>query len=239
MDNAPVEAAVGVGDDRYARAERLAYRRDLPPLNSRLIDRFGGRGFLFNLRMWEARTRGGSSCSYVPANDYYRRRFEILASTGVAVGGKAVPLIWKYQALPMAAVREAARTLGAGKFRSKEEGARIVVGCQGAEDWLESRYDLNSFFLLQPEDWSYQGVEAQWRGYEEEVEAAACRSESADGDDDESPSGSSLGPSDDGPLDPMAEKFWMKFWSIVLIAAALLAAGGGIWLFLAIRRLLE
>lgn len=104
-------------------AESIAYRGNQPPLTRELMSRFGGKGFLFNLRMWEARIRDGASCWNVPPEDHYRKRFEMLAGTGVALRGKDVPVEMRFEALPMAAVREAAKELGTGKFRTREAGA--------------------------------------------------------------------------------------------------------------------
>jgi hypothetical protein len=156
----------------YEVAESIAYQRNKPPLTRDVIRRFGGKGFLFNLRMWEARTRGGMACCLVPADDHYRKRFELLALTGVALRGSAIPLEMRLQALPLPAIREAAKDLGAGTIRDKKGGARAVAACEGAEAWLAARYALESFFVLVPEPWSYQDVEALWRTYEQEARDA-------------------------------------------------------------------
>ena len=153
----------------YEVAESIAYRRNEPPLTRDLIRRFGGKGFLFNLRMWEARTRGGPACCYVPPDDHYRKRLELLAVTGVALRGSDVPLEMRVQSLPLPAIREAAKDLGAGTIRDKKGGARLVAACGGAEAWLAARYPLDSFFVLRPEPWSHQDAEALWRTYEEEA----------------------------------------------------------------------
>lgn len=153
----------------YEVAESIAYRRNEPPLTRDLICRFGGKGFMFNLRMWEARTRGGMACCYVPPDDHYRSRFELLALTGVALHGSDVPLEMRVQALPLPAIREAAKDLGAGKIRDKNVGASLVAACNGAEAWLAARYALDSFFVLRPEPWSYQDAETLWRTYEQQA----------------------------------------------------------------------
>jgi len=41
--------------------------------------------------MWEAAVRAGPCCRYVPPDDYYRKRFEVLAGTGLAVRGPTIP----------------------------------------------------------------------------------------------------------------------------------------------------
>ncbi len=159
----------------YDIAENIAYRRDQPPLTRDLIRRFGGKGFLFNVRMWEARTRSGPTCCYVSPDDHYRKRFEKLALTGVALRGGDVPLEMRVQALPLPTIRKAAKELGAGPFRDKKAGARLVAACDGAGTWLVARYALDGFFLLRPEQWSYQELEALWRVYEHEAREALAR----------------------------------------------------------------
>ncbi len=153
----------------YDLAEGIAYGRDQPPLTRDLIRRFGGKGFLFNLRMWEAATRRGPMCGYVAADNYYRKRYETLTLTGVALRGSDVPLEMRFQALPMATLRDAAKELGAETFRDKKTGARLVAACGGAEAWLAARYALDGFFLLRPEPWSYLELEKLWHTYEEEA----------------------------------------------------------------------
>lgn len=44
-------------------AEKIAHDRNAPPLTREAIARFGGRGFIFNLRMWEGAVRDGPPCS--------------------------------------------------------------------------------------------------------------------------------------------------------------------------------
>lgn len=143
-------------------AESIAARKNTPPLTHDLIRRFGGRGFIFNVRMWEGVTRDGPVCCYVPAEDYYRDRFERLAATGVAIRGDAIPLDVRFTALALPVLRQVATERGAGKLRDKKTGARLVAACAGAEAWLTARYALDGFFLLRPEPWSYQELEKLW-----------------------------------------------------------------------------
>lgn len=143
-------------------AEDIARDRDEAPLTRDLIRRFGGPGFIFNVRMWEGVTRNGAACCYVPADNYYRKRYEVLAQTGVAARGAATALEMRFSGIPMPALREAAKVLGAGPLRDKAAGARQVSGSPDAESWFLSRYTLDDFFLLTPEPWSYQELEALW-----------------------------------------------------------------------------
>jgi hypothetical protein len=167
----------------YEVAESIAFSRNEAPLTRNLIRRFGGKGFLFNLRMWEARTRSGTACCYVPPDNYYRSRFEILAQTGVALRGGDVPLEMRVQALPLPAIRKAAKELGAGPIRDKKGGASLVAACPGAETWLAARYALDGFFVLHPEPWSYQDAEAQWRTYENEASEILAQRRNENGDE--------------------------------------------------------
>lgn len=144
------------------RAEDIAFDNNEPPLTRDLILRFGGRGFIFNVRMWEAATRNGPACRYVPPSDHYRERFETLSATGVALRGSAVSIEMRLRALPVTALRLAAKDLGVGSFRNKDSGAALIAASAGAEAWLASRFNLDSFFLLQPEPWSYATLESLW-----------------------------------------------------------------------------
>lgn len=143
-------------------AESIAARKNTPPLTRDLIRRFGGRGFIFNVRMWEAAVRDGPACRYVPADDYYRIRFETLAVTGVATRGGDVPLDMRFSALTLPVLRQAARDLGAAKLRDKNTGTTVLAAFMGAEAWLAERYSLDAFFLFRPEPWSHQELEELW-----------------------------------------------------------------------------
>jgi hypothetical protein len=169
-------ASIGDGGaSAHTVAEDIAFDRNEPPLTRDLMLRFGGRGFIFTLRMWEAATRDGPACRFVPPGDHYRQRFEALAATGVALRGAAVPLEMRFRALPMADLRAAAKELGAGTIRNKGAGATAVAACPGAEAWLAARYPLQEFFLLVPEAWSYKRVEELWHVYSHEAREALAQ----------------------------------------------------------------
>lgn len=163
----------------YIVTERIAYSQNQPPLTRELMDRFGGHGFLFNLRMWEARIGNGPVVCFVTKDDHYRRRFDVLERTGVALHGKNVPLELRFRGLPMATIREAANQLRAGKFRTKDEGARVVAAASGAEEWWAARYRLEDVFLLQPEEWSPREVETLWATYRRQAKEMIERKDPA------------------------------------------------------------
>ncbi len=159
------------GAARLALAESIAYERNTPPLTRELMDRFGGKGgFIFNLRMWGATTRNGPCCGYVPPDDYYRWRFDVLAKTGVAIRGADVPVEERLRGLPLKELREAAAELGVGKVRARAQAAQLLASRTGVEAWLAARYKIEDFFLLRPEEWSYMELERVWHACEKEAE---------------------------------------------------------------------
>jgi len=95
-----------VDDTLLDLAEAIACRRNEPPLTQELIRRFGGRGFIFNVRMWEAITRNGPVCLYAPGDLDRRGRLETLAGTGIAVRGRDIPLEMRLLALPLPVLRQ-------------------------------------------------------------------------------------------------------------------------------------
>ena len=166
----------------YSAAEDIAFERNEAPLTRDVILRFGGRGFLFNLRMWEAATRSGPACRVVPPDDHYRKRMETLAQTGVATRGQSVPLEMRLLALPMATLRQGAKELGAGGLRDRTSGAALLAKCAGAEAWVAGRLNVEDLFLLRPEPFADRDMETLWRTYEQEALDTLTRAEPEDGD---------------------------------------------------------
>jgi hypothetical protein len=162
-------------DEVLDLAEHIAHRRNTPPLTRDLMRRFGGRAFIFNVRMWVGPAQDGPTCLHVPVDLDPRGRFETLAGTGVLLRGSAIPLDLRFTSLPLPKLREAAKELGAGKLRDKKSGARSVADRPGAEEWLASRYAQDRFFLFRPEPWSYKDLEELWHAYTHEAREELAR----------------------------------------------------------------
>ncbi len=134
----------------YGKKPNSTHERQLRKL-------FGGdRQCLYNFSMYEARIRRGETLCVVPADDYYRQRFDVLANNGVAIKFlKFNPELLRALSLPQ--MREVGRAAGlkslcvdrAGSLKMLLELPEEML----AYTWTAAGVELNSIFqLLKPED---------------------------------------------------------------------------------------
>lgn len=118
---------------------------------------FGGdRQCLYNFSMYEARLRRGEILCVVPADDYYRQRFDVLAANGVANKfSEFNPEL--LQALSLPQMREVGRSAGLKSLRVDKAGSLKML-LELPEETLEQAWpaagvELDSIFQLRkPED---------------------------------------------------------------------------------------
>lgn len=118
---------------------------------------FGGdRQCLYNFSMYEARLRRGEILCVVPADDYYRQRFDMLATNGVAIKFSAFnPGL--LQALSLPQMREVGRAAGLKSLRVDKAGSlKMLLDLPEetlANAWTAAGVELDSIFQLRkPED---------------------------------------------------------------------------------------
>lgn len=172
-------------EDEYGMAERIAWGKNEPPITRDLIMAFGGRGFLFNFRMWSSRV-GKNPCEHVPQDDYYRKRFEALVESGMAEQGPSISLEERLQGLRIKDMRQFAKDIGvAEKFKSKFQGAAIIAKHPDANEVFSAEYPPSDFFKLK----AWPGYEQErfddaWAAYEKQAVKAIREKRDAYGMDD-------------------------------------------------------
>lgn len=112
---------------------------------------FGGDGeCLYNFRMYIARYQRGQAVCHVPQEDHYRKRFDVLARTGVAQQGIA-SLDQVLALLSMDQLKRIAEAVQCQKGRSKQKQSELLLACpeQDVRNVLSSvGIDMNDVFIL-------------------------------------------------------------------------------------------
>ncbi|MGE4292375.1 MAG: hypothetical protein AB7E32_09210 [Desulfovibrio sp.] len=154
-------------ENEYGVAAWLAREEDTPPIDRAFIARFGGFDFLFNFRMWAGCVKHCSIAEYSPVGDYYRSRFEALASSGAVVTGAGVSNRARLYVLSIRGLRDAAAELSPGlKFKSIAAGVEKLESVEGIEDWLDKNVPAADVFEIVPLEFDQEAIEKQWRSYE-------------------------------------------------------------------------
>lgn len=126
---------------------------------------FGGdKECLYNYSMYESRLRHSEKFCVVPADDYYRQRFDLLAANGIANKFSAFsPEL--LQALSLPQMREIGRAAGLKSLRVDKAGSlKMLLELPEeklAQAWPEAGVELDSIFQLRKPDDIYEEVKKQ------------------------------------------------------------------------------
>lgn len=132
-------------------------------INLDFIERFGGRDFMENFRVYTELAHDSSVTLHIPMDHQNRKQLETFVEKGIAIQGRKIPLKDRLAVLSFTQLKNIASELKIdSQFKTKQEATETLANMPGSAVHLAMIHDVDDIFYIKAESLDVKAIEEEW-----------------------------------------------------------------------------